>query len=209
VNHAYAAAGTYPVTLTVTDNAGATGIKSKNVTVILSLSSLHLNPASVTAGNTSTLSAAAPAGGAVVALAASNPAIATVTSSVTVAAGASSATFSVSTVACSSGSVAISGTYGGVTQSAGLSVTVSATDTITIQQADYFARKRQLRVGARSTSPTATLQVYVTATVALIGALQNLGDGRYTGQFTWPVNPQNITVRSSLCGSATKAVTSK
>jgi PKD repeat protein len=213
VNHLYAAAGTYTVELTVTDNASATGSQSKSVTVIVALSSLNLNPASVTAGNASSgtviLNAPAAAGGAVVALASSNPAIATVPTSVTVTAGASSATFAVSTVACASGSVTISGTYGGVTQSAGLSVTVSATDTITIQQADYFASKRQLRVGAKSISSNATLQVYVTSTGALIGTLQNLGDGRYTGQFNWPVYPQTITVRSSLCGSATKAVTAK
>ena len=32
--HAYAAAGTYPVTLTVTDNSGATGVVTKQVTVV-------------------------------------------------------------------------------------------------------------------------------------------------------------------------------
>ena len=178
------------------------------------LASVSLNPASVTAGNASsgavTLSAPAPAGGAMVALASSNT-VATVPASVTVAAGATGTTFTVSTstlTACPSSGATISATYGGATKSAGLTVTPT-TDTVTIQQADYFASKRQLRVGAKSTSRSATLQVYVTSTGALIGTLQNLGDGRYTGQFTWPVNPQSITVRSSLCGSATKTVTAK
>ena len=54
-------------------------------------------------------------------------------------------------------------------------------DEHTIQQADYFAHKRQLRVGAKSTTSGATLRVYVTSTGALIGTLQNLGDGRYPG----------------------------
>jgi PKD repeat protein len=213
VNHLYATTGTYIVELTVTDSAAATSTQSKSVAVIAALSSLSLNPGSVSAGNTASgtviLNAAAPAGGAVVALASSDSAIATVPTSVTVAAGASSVTFAVSTIACTSGSVTISGTYGGVTRSAGLSVTAAASDTVTIQQADYFAHKRQLRVGAKSTSATATLRVYVTSTGALIGTLQNLGDGRYTGHFTWPVNPKNISVRSSLCGSATRTVTSK
>jgi PKD repeat protein len=34
VSHTYATAGTYPITLTVTDNGGATGIQSKSLTVI-------------------------------------------------------------------------------------------------------------------------------------------------------------------------------
>ena len=214
VSHTYSTTGDYTVTLTVTDNVGAKGTQSKNVTAILSLVSLSLNPASVTAGNASsgtvTLSAPAPAGGAVVTLASSNT-VATVPTSATVAGGATSATFAISTstlTACPSSVATISATYGGVTRSAGLTVTPT-TDTVTIQQADYFASKRQLRVGAKSTSPSATLQVYVTSTGALIGTLQNLGDGRYTGQFTWPVNPQSITVRSSLCGSGTKTVTAK
>src|SRR3989441_1086969 len=177
-----------------------------------SVSSVSLNPASVIGGTASTgtvtLSAAAPAGGAAVALSSSNPAIATVPASVTVPAGATSATFTASTVTCTSGSVTISGTYGGATRSAELTV-MAAQDSITIQAADYFANKRELRVAAKSTSSTATLQVYVTSTTELIGTLRNPGDGRYRRQFTWPANPQNITVRSSLCGSATKAVTSK
>jgi hypothetical protein len=39
--------------------------------------------------------------------------------------------------------------------------------------------------------------------------MRNLGDGRYSGQFAWPANPESITVRSSLCGSATALVQTK
>jgi hypothetical protein len=46
----------------------------------------------------------------------------------------------------------------------------------------------------------------VTATGQLIGTLTNEGGGKYAGQFTWSSNPQNITVRSSLGGSASRAV---
>src|SRR2546426_996630 len=141
-----------------------------------SLSSLSLNPPSVTGGaasiGTVTLRAPASAGGAVVALASSNTAVATVPTSVTVAAGATSATFTVSTnslPACASSVATISATYSGVTKSAGLTVTPAATDTVAIQQADYFANKHALRVAATSTGSTATLQVYVTSTGELIG----------------------------------------
>jgi len=102
----------------------------------------------------------------------------------------------------------LSAIYGGVTRSAGLTVT-PATDIVAIQQADYFANRHELRVAATSTGSIATLQVYVTSTGALIGTLKHYDGNRYSGRFAWPVNPQNITVRSSLCGSATKAVTSK
>jgi len=103
----------------------------------------------------------------------------------------------------------ISATYSGVTKSAGLTVTPAATDTVAIQQADYFANEHALRVAATSTGSTATLQVYVTSTGELIGTLKHYDGNRYSGQFTWPVNPQNIAVRSSLCGSATSVVGSR
>jgi len=88
-------------------------------------------------------------------------------------------------------------------------VTPGPTDTIAIQQTDYFASRRELRVGAKGSNSSATLRVYVTSTGELIGQLAKGGDGTYRGQFAWPVNPQNVTIQSSLCGRATKDVTSK
>ncbi|HWM43315.1 MAG TPA: PIG-L family deacetylase, partial [Burkholderiales bacterium] len=91
------------------------------------LASLAVSPASVTGGGTATgtatLSAAAPAGGAQVALSSNNGA-ASVPASVTIPAGATSATFSVTTSAVGApASVTISGSYGGATQTAALTVT--------------------------------------------------------------------------------------
>jgi hypothetical protein len=51
--------------------------------------------------------------------------------------------------------------------------------------------------------------VFVTSTNQLIGTLANNGGGKYSGQFTWSVNPQNVTVRSNLGGSKSSAVTPK
>jgi len=82
-------------------------------------------------------------------------------------------------------------------------------DTLIVQQADYFASRRELRIAAKGSNSTATLRVYMTSTGELIGQLMKGGDGTYRAQFTWPTNPQNITVQSSLCGRATKDVTSK
>jgi hypothetical protein len=53
------------------------------------------------------------------------------------------------------------------------------------------------------------LRAYVTSTNQLIGSLANKGGGRYEGRFTWPSNPQNVTVQSSLGGSASRAVSSR
>ena len=199
-------------TVTISGTYGG-GTRSAALTVTpLTLSSFGLNPTSVPAGSASTgtltLSAAAPAGGATVTLSSSNTAVAKVPSSVTVPAGAASANFSASTAACSSGSATISGIYGGVTRSDALTVTLIA-DTVSIQQADYFVNKHELRLAAKSSNSIATLKVYTTSSGELIGTLRNLGDGKYSGQFSWPVNPQNLRVVSSKCGSATSVVRSK
>jgi hypothetical protein len=91
------------------------------------LSSLTLSPSSVTGGNSSTgtvtLSGLAPAGGAQVMLSSSNTGVARVPSSVTVAAGTNSATFTVNTSSVLfSTSVTISASYGTVSKSANLQV---------------------------------------------------------------------------------------
>jgi len=93
----------------------------------LSLSSLTLNPTSVVGGNSSTgtvtLNGPAPAGGAQVALSSSNTTVARVPASVAVAAGATSATFTVGTsVVSASTAVTISAAYAGVSRSASLTV---------------------------------------------------------------------------------------
>src|SRR5437667_67399 len=95
------------------------------------LSGLSLNPSSVTGGSPSTgtvtLSGPAPSGGAVVSLSSSNTGVASVPSSVMVPAGATSASFTVTTTAVStSTSVTISGSYGGATQTATLTVNPGA-----------------------------------------------------------------------------------
>jgi hypothetical protein len=178
------------------------------------LSSLTLNPTSVTGGaslqGAVTLSSAAPSGGAVVMLASSNGAVASVPPSVTVAAGATSASFTVTTTPVSvSTTVNISATYAGLTRTAALTVAPPmTTDTVTITLAQYRASSKRLSVQATSTNATETLKVYVTATGQLIGTLTNNG-GMYSGQFKWPTNPQNITVKSSLGGSSSAIVTGR
>ncbi len=93
----------------------------------VSLSSLSLNPTTITGGNsstgTATLSGAAPSGGQAVTLSSSNTAVATVPASVTVAAGTTSVNFTVTTSSgAASTNLTISGTSGGVTRTAALTV---------------------------------------------------------------------------------------
>src|SRR5256884_124175 len=93
----------------------------------VTLSTLSLNPTTVTGGDSSTgtvtLSGPAPSGGAQVALSSSDTSVATVPSSVTVAAGATSATFTVRTSAVSaSTTVIISASYASLTKTASLTV---------------------------------------------------------------------------------------
>jgi len=95
------------------------------------ISSLSLNPTSVNGGNPSTgkvtLSGPAPSGGAVVSLSSSNTSTATVSATLTVPAGATSATFVVNTLAATTSTpVTISASYAGMTQSASLTVTPQA-----------------------------------------------------------------------------------
>lgn len=179
------------------------------------LSSLSLNPTSVSGGTASqgtvTLTSVAPAGGLVVALSSSNPSVASVPAAVTVAAGVKSAVFAVATVPVTTSTfLNISALYAGVGESATLMVTAPATsDTVAVTLAQYRTSRKILTLQATSTSASATLKSYVTSTGQLIGTLSNNGGGKYSARLVWPSNPQNVTVRSSLGGSASKLVVTK
>ena len=176
------------------------------------LSELILNPASVTGGSSSqgTATISAPASSPMtVALTSSSAPSVTVPSSVTIPAGATSASFTVSTTSVSSSSTTtIGATLNGLSRSAALTVTPAA-DTVTVERAEYESQKQALRVEATSTRTNATMQVLVTSTGQIIGTLANNGGGKYSATLNWSVSPQNVTVRSSFGGSATRAVTLK
>ncbi len=98
--------------------------------VAAALTSVTLAPASIVAGNTSvgtvSLSAAAPAGGALISLASGDPALVGVPASLSIAAGSTSATFTLSsTPSPLGGSVIITATYLGASLSATLAVAPS------------------------------------------------------------------------------------
>ena len=83
----------------------------------------------------------------------------------------------------------------------------SGVDTVSVESAVYTNSNHLLKVRAASsvkstTRNAPTLRAYVTSTNELIGTLGGSPDGSYGGDFTWQSNPQMITVRSSLGGSA-------
>jgi hypothetical protein len=172
------------------------------------LSALTLSPSSVVGGGTSqatiTLTAAAPTGGITVQITSSSP-TAKVPASVLVPTGATSAIFAVTTLPVTTTTAAtVKATYLSVTKSAVLSIQPSAvSDTISITKAEWKSGK--LTVEATGSNPAATLRVYVTSSGAAIGTLTGSG-GRYRGTYNVASNPINITVRSSLGGSASRAV---
>jgi hypothetical protein len=106
--------------------------------------------------------------------------------------------------------VTITASAAGLTRSVTLTVTPPvAGDSVSIQLAQYDSGKRVLSVEATSSKPQAILHVYRTEGMVAIGQLTGDGSGRYRGQLALGTNPQNITVKSSLGGSASKAVTAK
>ena len=152
-------------------------------------------------------------------LSSSHPGIATVPASAQIGSFGVAASFTVSTSPpAASTVVTISATGAGVTVSTTLTVhpaagpapsPTPAADSVAVQRAEYDAGKRVLQVEATSTNSTATLRAFVTATNALIGTLTNDGGGRYRADFSSSTNPQNVTVKSSLGGSASRSVTLK
>jgi hypothetical protein len=148
-----------PVTITASYGGGT---KTASLTVTppgsATLSAIALNPMSVTGGSPSTgtvtLSGPAPTGGAAVSLSSDNTAAATVPASVTVAVGASSATFTVSTSSVTaSTSATISASYAGVTKTASLTVQPQALPTIS----SLTLNPTSVTGGAQSSTGTVTL----------------------------------------------------
>src|SRR3712207_4434809 len=219
-------AGTFTFTLRLTDALGAVLDRQFTVTVggtiVPALAEIAVTP-TVTGGTTPIASVRitppAPAGGVTVALSSSNTGVATVPSSVFLAANDTVGAFPVTTAAVgSTASTTLSATLGGVTRTTTLTVTPPATsppptttpppttspDTVSISRAEYDSGKRELRVEASSSRSGATLRVHVTSTNAIVGTLSG-----GTGIFTVASNPQSITVRSSLGGSATRTVAAR
>ncbi len=200
-----ATAGTVSATTTVTVSATANGTsKTASVSVtssLVQLSGLACNPASVSSGTTTTctvtLSAVAPAGGSVVSLSDDNVSL-TVPASVTIAAGATTGTFSASAGTIASAQTAtVTAVLNGSAKTASVSLTppvtltslvcapttlssgASGTCTVTLSSAAAASltvavsdNSSLLTVPASVTVLASTSQAVFTATAATISTLQ-------------------------------------
>jgi hypothetical protein len=178
------------------------------------ISALTLNPSTVSGGSaaTGTVTLSARAQTATMVELISSSAAATAPASVNVASGESTANFTINTTQVASTTTAtITASVNGSAGSASLTVNAAppSADTISITRAEYATSKANLRVEATSSRTNATLQLFVTSTGQLVGTLANNGGGKFSGQFSWSVNPQNVTVRSNLGGAKSSAVTAK
>ena len=197
----------YSDVVTVDATYQNTTIRGRLNILPLQIASFTVNPSNVVGSNqaqgTITLNDPAPTGGAVIWLSSSNPAIATVPTPLTIPAGATSATFTITTNSVTAVTpISLSAMYGNSIQSTTLTV---SPDTVTITRAEYSPFKKQLSVQATSNSAT-SLKVYVTSTGKLIGLLTSNGGSTYSGLFSLSTNPQSITVKSALGGSAIQSL---
>jgi len=200
-----------PATLTITAGGVVAGV---------SLATIALAPTSVAARGTSvgtvTLSGAAPAAGAVVTLRSANTAVATVPASVTVAAGATSATFTVTAGAPTvTSTVGISGTFGGVTRTATLTVTaaapVAALSAVSLTPASVNAGTSSTgTVTLTSAAPAAGFLVSLSSSApasAAVPASVTVAGGATTATFTVTTPP--AVVGSSAIVTATANLVSR
>jgi hypothetical protein len=101
---------------------------------------------------------------------------------------------------------------GGPSASQAFTITIGTgnLDRVTITRADYTVEGQKLVVDATDANAGATLTVTVTGSDSWAGTLTTFGDGDFDGTFFGPdgdSTPKEITVTSSLGGSATSAIT--
>ena len=166
------------------------------------LSSLSLNPTTVTGGTQSstgtvTLSGAAPSGGAVVSLSSSNTAVARTPASVTIAAGSTSATFTVTTSSVStSAAITISAVYAGTTKTATLTVNPAAPPPVTLSSLSL--NPAAVTGGTQSSTGT----VILSGAAPTGGAIVSLSSSNASAAHT----PASVTVAAGAT-SATFTIT--
>lgn len=203
--------GSSPVTISAAWNGVA---QTATLTVVppYALSGLTVSPASQFGGSVAqgTVTLTGPAdSNATVSLTSSNPAAASVPATVQVPAGATSASFSITTQPVTTDTpVVVTAALGGVTFDSTITV-LRALDRVQLTRAQYTVKSAELRIEATTTNPQASLSVWNATTGAFIGNLSPGGGGKYTGSFTLSPTVLRATVMSSLGGLATGPVTQK
>jgi len=172
------------------------------------ISALAVSPASLTGGasatGTVTLNGPAPAGGAQVTLSSSSPA-ATVPASVTVPSGATSASFSVTTSAvATSAVVTISGSYGGGTQSASLTVLPAVISSLGISPASVTGgNPASGSVALNGPAPAGGAQVALSSDsgAASVPSSVTIPAGAASASFSVTTNPVGTATAATISGA--------
>jgi hypothetical protein len=190
-----ATGGRVATTTTVTLTASYAGvIRTTPLTVTPpptpALDAVSVNPSSVAGGTSTTgqalLTMAAPAGGAVVSISSSNPAVASVPASVTIASGVWSANFTVGTSAVTANTqVTVTGTYQGVSRSAVLTVTAPAA-------LQSLAVSPTSVAGGTSASGTVTLTGPAGSSGAVVALSSNNPAATVPGSVTVPAGASSV-----------------
>jgi hypothetical protein len=215
-------AGSTSTTFTVTTGAVGTvtavnitatygGSASATLTVnpALAVTSISLNPSSVVGGNSSTgtvvLNAAAPTAGAVVTLSSSNSAAATTPASITVPAGSTSTTFTVTTLGVTSTTTSVI--------TATLGVSANATLTVTAASLSSVSRSPTSVVGGNNSTGTVTLNgkapiggAVVTLSSSNTSAVQvpasvTIAAGATSATFTITTSPVAVNTSVTISGT--------
>jgi hypothetical protein len=179
------------------------------------LSSVSISPSSLIGlygggPATGTVTLSGPASdGTVVNLSSSTPAVISVPASVSLKAGAKTATFSISAFKVSAQtSVVVSATQQGTTRTGNVTVR-KETPTVTITKAEYTVSKSNLLVEATSSDRVTALQVFNSKTGQLVGNIPLVNVGKFSGQFTVGGPFTSVAVQSSVGGLAEGSVQQK
>jgi YVTN family beta-propeller protein len=197
--------------------ANVTGVNFAALSSPIAVKSLTLAPYStiasgVTTNATVTINQPAPAGGVVLNLSANNKAI-KAPATITVTAGATSATFALQASGVNTPTpVTIVATYQGslaaAPSSASVVLTVSPGDTLHIQSATFSKSTQLLKVTASSTNPQAILTLFLSAGNVNLGTFANNGGGSFSIQVSFTTGtPASVNAKSNLGGSTGQGVT--
>ena len=200
-------------TVSITATYGGSANATLTVNPAISVSSVSLSPTSVVGGNNSTgtvrLNVAAPTGGVSVSLTSSNTAAARVPASVTVSAGSTSATFTVTTLGVASTTTSV------VTATLGTST--NATLTVTAASLSSVTRSPTSVVGGNNSTGTVTLNGFAptggavvtlsssNTSAAQVPASITVAAGARSAAFTITTTP--VAVNTSVTVSGTLGVT--
>ena len=207
------------VTITATsvehpNRSGSAVVTLKNV-FNLSLSPSSTGGGSVTTANKITLDAAAPAGGAAITLLSSNPALAAVPATITIASG-TTGTFPIATGAVTvSTPVIISASYGGVTKSATLTLLPIALSSLTLSPSSVAGgvatTSNRVALNGPAGPGGVTVAISVTVGPAVVPTSVSVAEGQiystyFTIQTTIVSEIKTVTVTASMGGVSRQAV---